>query len=267
MTALAARRRWHAPRRRLSSMATARSAASWPWIVIARLGRVMSEGGCSQLSAIPCVRYPPYRLVVKEPGSGATDIDLSVTTMVKQAGMADRIADLALERFRLDGFAGTSVADLATALGISKAAVYYHYRSKIELLHRLVDPLLDTIDACIDAHGAPPGTDATIRPATDVRRLLAAYLAALTDHRPVVALVATDTAIINHPEIGPRIREQNRRLRTMLAAPDAGVPAILRAEAALGAIWRPLVTELDVSFADAVHQQTLIDAAVAVLGR
>jgi AcrR family transcriptional regulator len=193
--------------------------------------------------------------------------DSKVTNVAEQAGMANRIADLALQRFRLDGFAGTSVADLATALHISKAAVYYHYRSKTDLLHRLVDPLLDAIDACIDAHTIPAGTG-TIQTRTDaVRRLLAAYLAALTAHRPVVALVASDTAVINHPEIGPRIREQNRRLRIMLAAPDAGVPAILRAEAALGAIWRPLVTELDVNFADAVHQQTLIDAAVAVLDR
>jgi len=178
--------------------------------------------------------------------------------MAEEQGTARRIADLALQRFGIDGFAGTSVADLAIALRISKAAIYHHYRSKTELLHRLVDPLLDAVDACIDAHTAPPGTDA-------VRRLLAAYLAVLTAHRPIVALVATDTAIINHPEIGPRIRAQNRRLRTMLAAPDARVPATLRAEAALGAIWRPLVTDLDIRFTDAAHQQTLLDAAVAAL--
>jgi AcrR family transcriptional regulator len=190
-----------------------------------------------------------------------------VTSVAEQAGMATRIADLALQRFRLDGFAGTSIADLATALGISKAAVYYHYRSKTDLLHRLVDPLLDAIDACVEAHAIPAGTGTTVARTDAIRRLLGAYLATLTAYRPVVALVARDTAIINHPEIGPRIREQNRRLRMMLAAPDAGVPATLRAEAALGAIWRPLVIELDVSFADAVHQQTLIDAAVAVLDR
>jgi AcrR family transcriptional regulator len=194
--------------------------------------------------------------------------DRKVTSMAEQAGMADRIADLALQRFRVDGFAGTSVADLATALRISKAAVYYHYRSKTDLLHRLVDPLLDAIDACIDAHAIPRETNGTSQDqaSTDtVRRLLAAYLAALIAHRPVVALVASDTAVINHPEIGPRIREQNRRLRSMLSAGDPGAPAMLRAEAALGAIWRPLVVDLDVSFTDAAHQQTLIDAAVTVL--
>jgi hypothetical protein len=43
------------------------------------------------------------------------------------------------------------------------------------------------------------------------------------------------------------------------------VPATLRAEAALGAIWRPLVTEPDINLTHTPHQQTLIDAALATL--
>jgi AcrR family transcriptional regulator len=178
-------------------------------------------------------------------------------------GLDSRIAGLALERFRIDGFAGTSVADLAGVLGVSKAAIYYHYRSKNALLHRLVDPLLDAIDACIDAcidaHTAPN------RPGPVARRLLGDYLAVLTAHREVVPLVATDIAILNHPTIGPRLRAQDQRLRTLLAAPDTSPAATLRAEAALGAIRRPLTTHSAVDLTDAAHQQTLIDAAVATL--
>ena len=69
--------------------------------------------------------------------------------------MDRRIARLALDRFCVDGFVGTSIADLAGALGVSKAAIYYHYRSKDALLHRLIDPLLDAIDACIQDHTTP----------------------------------------------------------------------------------------------------------------
>ena len=174
-------------------------------------------------------------------------------------GLDSRIAGLALERFRIDGFAGTSVADLAGVLGVSKAAIYYHYRSKNALLHRLVDPLLDAIDACLDTHSAPN------RPAPGARRLLGDYLAVLTAHREVVPLVATDVAILNHPTIGPRIRAQDQRLRTLLAAPDTGAAATLRAEAALGAIRRPLATQSAVDVTEASHQQILIDAAVATL--
>jgi AcrR family transcriptional regulator len=170
--------------------------------------------------------------------------------------MAGRIATLALERFSQQGFAGTSIADLAAALGISKAAIYYHYPSKDALLHRLVDPLLDAIDACLAAHdGAPPPP----------RHLLGDYIAALTAHRHVATLIAADLAVLNHPQLGPRIRSQNRRLQAMLVAPEHGTPATLRAAAALGAIWRPLVAEPDVGLGDPANQQTLLDGAVAIL--
>ena len=81
------------------------------------------------------------------------------------------LAHLALTRFR--GHVGTSIADLAGALGVSKAAIYYHYRSKDALLHHLVDPVLDAIDACIGDHHQPTRT---------ARQLLGAYLAVFLAH-------------------------------------------------------------------------------------
>ena len=171
--------------------------------------------------------------------------------------MDRRIARLALARFRVSGFVGTSIADLAGALGVSKAAIYYHYRSKDALLHRLIDPLLDAIDACIhDHHTTPPPTP---------RQLLDAYLTVLLTHREVVPLIATDVAVLNHPSIGPRLRAQNQQLRTLLAAPNTNAAAKLRAEAALGAIWRPLIADPPLDLTDPTHQHTLVDAAVAAL--
>jgi AcrR family transcriptional regulator len=170
--------------------------------------------------------------------------------------MDRRIAQLALDRFRVSGYVGTSIADLAGALGVSKAAIYYHYRSKDALLHRLIDPVLDAIDACIQDHTTPARTP---------RQLLGAYLAVLIAHREVVPLVATDVAVLNHPKIGPRLRTQNQQLRALLTTADTSVAARLRAEAALGGIWRPLIAEPPLDLADPAHQRILIDAAVAAL--
>jgi AcrR family transcriptional regulator len=170
--------------------------------------------------------------------------------------MDRRIARLALDRFRVGGFVGTSIADLAGALGVSKAAIYYHYRSKDALLHRLIDPVLDAIDACIQDHTTPARTP---------RQMLGAYLAVLIAHREVVPLIATDVAVLNHPTIGPRLRAQNQQLRALLTTADTSVAARLRAEAALGGIWRPLIAEPPLDLADPAHQRILIDAAVAAL--
>jgi AcrR family transcriptional regulator len=173
--------------------------------------------------------------------------------------MDRRIARLALARFRVGGFVGTSIADLAGALGVSKAAIYYHYRSKDALLHHLIDPLLDAIDACIQDHTTPAASART------PRQLLGAYLAVLLAHREVVPLIATDVAVLNHPRIGPRLRAQNQQLQSLLAAPDTTVAARLRAEAAVGAIWRPLIAQPPLDLTDPAHQCILIDAAVAAL--
>jgi AcrR family transcriptional regulator len=173
--------------------------------------------------------------------------------------MDRRIARLALDRFRVGGFVGTSIADLAGALGVSKAAIYYHYRSKDALLHRLTDPLLDAIDACLQDHTTSASTART------PRGLLGAYLTVLLAHREVVPLIASDIAVLNHPSIGPRLRAQNKQLRTLLAAPDTSMAARLRAEAALGAIWRPLIADPQLDLTDPAHQHTLVDAAVAAL--
>jgi AcrR family transcriptional regulator len=173
--------------------------------------------------------------------------------------MDRRIAQLALARFRIAGFAGTSIADLAGALGISKAAIYYHYRSKDALLHHLIDPLLDAIDTCIHHHPTPPPTPPT------PRQLLDAYLAVLLTHREVVPLITTDPAVLHHPTIGPRLHTQHQQLHSLLAAPNTTLAASLRAEAALGAIRRPLIAQPPLDLTDPTHQHILIDAAVATL--
>ena len=137
-----------------------------------------------------------------------------------------------------------------------KAAIYYHYRSKDALLHRLIDPLLDAIDACIQDHNQPRRT---------ARQLLSAYLAVLLAHREVVPLVATDVAVLNHPTIGPRLHAQNQQLQSLLTTPDTSASARLRAEAAVGAIWRPLIAQPPLDLTSPAHQHILIDAAVATL--
>jgi Bacterial regulatory proteins, tetR family len=68
----------------------------------------------------------------------------------------DTLLNAALNRFTKRGYDATSVAELAAATGMSKAAVSYHFRSKNDLLHAVADPLLDSLDALVDRHPTAP---------------------------------------------------------------------------------------------------------------
>jgi TetR/AcrR family transcriptional regulator len=74
-----------------------------------------------------------------------------------RASGAKRIEIAARRLFAHRGYAGTSMADVASAAGISKATVFHHFRSKRELYKSLISdavtgfreqvvPLLDTED-------------------------------------------------------------------------------------------------------------------------
>jgi AcrR family transcriptional regulator len=58
-----------------------------------------------------------------------------------------RILVAARALFADRGYAGTSMRDLAEELGMTKAALYYHFPGKAQILMALVEPLLDELEA------------------------------------------------------------------------------------------------------------------------
>jgi AcrR family transcriptional regulator len=75
----------------------------------------------------------------------------------KRTDMRERILDVALELFNEQGYDATSLREIAERLGVTKAALYYHFKSKSDILlalhlrlHELGAGLLDAIDALDD---------------------------------------------------------------------------------------------------------------------
>ena len=149
----------------------------------------------------------------------------------------NRRADLlaaALELFDERGYRGTSVADLAQATGLSKAAFVYHFGSKEELLFELSAPLLDELDDVLDRHEKIPVAD---------RRLeatLGDYLGALYRHREIARWIDGDKSVLNHGDLGARIDANNRRAHRLLCGPRPSDTARALASAVLGMLWRPI---------------------------
>jgi len=65
-------------------------------------------------------------------------------------GGADRIRKAAIALFRERGYHGTSVRDLARAVDMETASLYYHYPSKHEILIELFDRTMDDLLAGVE---------------------------------------------------------------------------------------------------------------------
>lgn len=133
-----------------------------------------------------------------------------------------RILDVARELFAAQGYAGTSIADITGRLGMSKAALYYHFSSKAEILSALVaEPL--AAYARLAAGGLAPA------------ELLAAVVDTTADYRDVVDAMGNDPsarAVIRDLSRQRGADELNAAIVAALAGPSPSVERTVRAHAA-----------------------------------
>ena len=145
------------------------------------------------------------------------------------------LLDAALEAFVDRGYEGTSVAQLADATGLTKAAFVYHFSSKEALLFELSVPLLDGLDEVVARHEALPAGPER------VRALLADYLDVLCRHRAVTEWIDGDKSILHHGDLGARLDANNRRAHVLLVgARRPTATARAQSSAILGMLWRPV---------------------------
>lgn len=72
-----------------------------------------------------------------------------------------RAQKVALELFAEQGYEKTSLREIAERLGVTKAALYYHFRSKEDIVHSFTDDYFAELDALVDWAAGQPGTERT----------------------------------------------------------------------------------------------------------
>jgi AcrR family transcriptional regulator len=173
--------------------------------------------------------------------------------------LAGRIADVALEHFCADGFDGTSIRDIAADLEVTPAALYYHYRSKDEILEAILEPLVCDLEAYIhQADQHPPTNDA------ERCDYLEQLLEVLLRQPDLLRLVLNDVSVATHPGVRARLGDVPRRLPELLVARDVTPQERIRAAAAIGALLRPLIILDDDDLAS--HTSEVLDASIRALG-
>ena len=156
----------------------------------------------------------------------------------------DRILDIALELFTEQGYDKTSIRDIAERLGFTKAALYYHFKSKADILlelhmrlHGLGEQLLGALDALPDGKAR----------AEQWPRLLDEFITAVDDNRALVLMHQRNQNALGAMQHSERHLAANDdiegQIRRLLA--DSDVPAATRVRMAcsLGAVMTGLLPE------------------------
>jgi AcrR family transcriptional regulator len=141
-----------------------------------------------------------------------------------------RILEAALAVFSEHGFEGATLQQVADLLGVTKAALYYHFPSKDDILIALVTPAMEDLDELLDSQTGTRDTPARRR------QFLAGYLDYLLRHRRLIAYISRDLATLAHPAITARRGERRARMEAMLAGDDLDFADQVRVAMAFGGI-------------------------------
>jgi len=142
-----------------------------------------------------------------------------------------RLRQLALQLFAEQGYEKTSLREIAERLGVTKAALYYYFKSKEDIVRSLVEDYVAEVDELIAWGKDQPRSPATR--AEIVRR----YLEIIANGTAVFRLLHQNQAAVSSlasaKERGELFRERLDMLVELLTEPGAAVHEQVRAASCL----------------------------------
>jgi AcrR family transcriptional regulator len=162
-------------------------------------------------------------------GTAKTTGTTKAASSGRASGTRQRILDIARELFARQGFTGTSIADIAGELGTTTAALYYHFRSKADILNALLAEPMVAYSRIIETleSGNPSAED-----------LLSAFIDLTVDSRELAAIIDRDPAVLAmiDEQLSRTSEEMTQQVMAALAGPGADRASLIRANAAFSVI-------------------------------
>lgn len=171
----------------------------------------------------------------------------------------ERIMEAALDLFGEQSYGTTTLQDIADRLGLTKAALYYYFRTKDELLNDISVPFMDEFERIVteaETHSGSPEAQRTL-------------IDSLTEHllgrRAMVVVLCFDRSVAQHP-VKQRVHDVVDRTTALLSGPHHDQERTVRALAAFGAILLPVLNLPDpVGASEGFTAKAISTAAADVL--
>ena len=134
--------------------------------------------------------------------------------------------------FTTQGYDATSLRQIADRVGVTKAALYYHFPAKEHLAIELTRPWLDAISNLIAMSQPDADVDETDRR----RRLVEDYVDIVLAHHALLRFLTQDASAQKHPDVGRRSLTLVLALQDALLGPEPDDAEHIRVSCAIGAI-------------------------------
>ena len=172
-------------------------------------------------------------------------------------GTRERIQEIALELFAEQGYEKTSLREIAERLGVTKAALYYHFKSKEDIVRSFVEDYRAELEQVIAWGASQPRTPETRA------EILRRYTGIVGEQLAVIRFMEQNQAAMHTlmSDSGARkkmFRDQFMSLCDLLAPPGAALADRVRAVAAVITIgMSPMILQREAASPDELHDAVL----------
>ncbi len=172
-----------------------------------------------------------------------------------------RIQDVALALFTENGYEATSLREIAERLGVTKAALYYHFKTKEDIVASLMDDRVQVLHDLLEWARAQPNT---IEMRRELIRRYAAELEASRNHEVMRFLERNQTALRDHPK-SEQMRETMFAVLKLLSSPDQPLATQLKCSMSIFALHGAWFMTRDADVTDAERSAAALEVALELI--
>jgi AcrR family transcriptional regulator len=184
-----------------------------------------------------------------------------VTESRRRGDTRGRIQAVALELFAEQGYDKTSLREIAERLGVTKAALYYHFRTKEDIVSSLFEDFMEHIDEVV-VWAREHAVDHESR--AEVIRRYAALLAGPGE--VLIQFVQGNQSAIRDLADSHTLFERFRELAHLLTDPEAPLTTQLKNSMALAVLHMGHVAPFELNATAEERKAAALDVALELVG-
>lgn len=183
------------------------------------------------------------------------------TPQPRRGNTRQRIQDVALTLFAEQGYEKTSLREIAEHLDVTKAALYYHFKTKEDILVSIFEDLNRPVEELITWGETQPRTLET------KKEILSRYSDALTGAAPLFRFMQENQATVRDLSIGVTIKDRVLALVDLIKDPDAPLTDQVRCFSALFTLHAGMLALRDVDGDPEDKRKAALEVAVELVTR